>query len=53
MLLAVVCRKCGHERTLTIFEIRSGTWKRRPCDVCGHIEPSNNDESKREPTSAA
>lgn len=38
MAVAIVCRKCGHERQLSLFEIRAGTWKRKPCPSCGHVD---------------
>lgn len=48
MAMAIVCRKCGHARQLTIFEIRSGNWKRRPCPECAYV-----DDGKSEPDEAA
>ncbi len=53
MAMAVVCKKCGFERELSIFEIKSANWKRRPCPVCNHIEPPKRDETKHEPDEAA
>jgi len=35
--MALECRVCGFERTITREQILAGSWRRQPCPACGAV----------------